>query len=464
MQTAFLLLRPTRRWALVVQLMIVSAVTLSAPSLHAAEPTARPNVILIMADDHGYECLGANGGASYQTPHLDRLAREGARFTRCYAQPLCTPTRVQLMTGQYNVRNYIRFGLLDPQQQTFAHWFRAAGYATCIVGKWQLEGGLDAPRHFGFDEHCLWQLTRRPPRYVNPGLEINGREVDYTQGEYGPDLVNDYLLDFIERHRERPFLAYYPLMLTHSPYEPSPDSPDYDRRVTGSEGARKNHDPRHFADNVAYQDKLIGKLVAKLTALGIERRTLLIFTGDNGTGKGITSRLGDGRVAGGKGSTTEAGMHVPLIAWWPGKIAGGRVIHDLVDTTDFAPTMLAAAGVTPPTDGRLDGRSFWPQLLDQPGSPRDWIYCWYSPRGESPLEFARGDRLKLYRDGRVYDVVDDPEEKQRLDGKLTPQQQRTVADLQTTLDSFAEARPAQLRKSPAKAASKTKPNQRSSGN
>ena len=130
----------------------------------------RPNLVLIMADDFGYECVTANGGESYRTPHLDRLAAGGMRFERCFVQPLCTPTRVQLMTGLYNVRNYLEFGLLDPQAVTFGHLLRAAGYATGIAGKWQLGQAPDLPRRFGFDEAYLWQHTRRPPRYANPGL------------------------------------------------------------------------------------------------------------------------------------------------------------------------------------------------------------------------------------------------------------------------------------------------------
>ena len=113
------------------------------------------------------------------------------RFEHCHVQPLCTPTRAQLMTGLYNVRNYGHFGALDPQATTFAHLLKKAGYATGIAGKWQLGGGFDGPKKFGFDEYCLWQLTRRPPRYANPGLEINGKEVDFKKGEYGPDVVNE---------------------------------------------------------------------------------------------------------------------------------------------------------------------------------------------------------------------------------------------------------------------------------
>ncbi|MCP4450008.1 MAG: sulfatase-like hydrolase/transferase, partial [Planctomycetes bacterium] len=143
--------------------------------------STRPNILLIMADDLGYECVGANGGTSYQTPVLDRLAATGMRFEHCYAQPLCTPSRVKIMTGIYNVRNYVKFGVLDRKQTTFAHLFKKAGYATCIAGKWQLGKEVDAPQHFGFDEFCLWQYFRgntdkagHDTRYENPHLEING--------------------------------------------------------------------------------------------------------------------------------------------------------------------------------------------------------------------------------------------------------------------------------------------------
>jgi arylsulfatase A len=178
----------------------------------------RPNVIVILADDLGYETIGANGGTSYKTPVLDRLAAGGTRFEHCYAQPLCTPTRVQLMTGALNVRNYTTFGHFDPKLRTFAHLFREAGYKTGIAGKWQLGREVDLPRQLGFEEYCLWQHTRRPPRYTNPGLEYQGLEKDFTSGEYGPDLVEEFVEQFIARHAKEPFFLYYPMMLTHGPY------------------------------------------------------------------------------------------------------------------------------------------------------------------------------------------------------------------------------------------------------
>jgi arylsulfatase A len=419
-------------------------VSLGSPAVAADAP--KPNLILILADDLGYECLGCNGSTSYKTPALDRLAAEGMRFRHCYVQPLCTPTRVQLMTAQYNVRNYINFGLLDPNATTFAHLLKRAGYATAIAGKWQLGHGFDGPKKFGFDEYCLWQLTRRPPRYANPGLEINGKEYDFSKGEYGPDLVSNYALDFIRRNKSRPFFLYYPMMLTHAPYQPTPDSPDWDPKAKGEQ---VNVDKKHFGENVAYMDKLVGKLVAKLQELGLRQNTLVLFVGDNGTGRGVNSRTGDVTVAGGKGTTTTTGMHVPFVANWPGMVPAGRVSDDLVDSTDFLPTLCAAAGAAVPNDLPVDGHSFLPQLRGEKGQPRDWTYCWYAPnqngRVDVPREFAADRRYKLYRGGEFYDYAADPQEKKPLDPKSLPAEAAAARSmLQAALDKYKNARPAKL--------------------
>ena len=396
------------------RILFLLAVLTTLASVSPLPAAVKPNLILIMADDLGYETIGANGGTSYRTPVLDKLAATGARFTHCYAQPLCTPTRVQLMTGQSNARNYIRFGTMDPTALTFANLLKAAGYATCIAGKWQLGRDLELPKTFGFDEYCLWQHLRRPPRYANPGLEINGVEKDCTNGEYGPDLVNAYLLDFITRKKDGPFLIYYPMILTHAPYQPTPDSKTWDPKAIGEQ---VNRNEKHFGEMVEYMDKLIGKVVAKLEELKLRDNTLILFLGDNGTGRGIRSMMGDRVVIGGKGSTTAAGMHVPLIANWPGGVIPGTICSDLVDTTDFLPTLLEAAGATLPRDKKLDGRSFFPQLRGEKGYPRDWIYSWYSPRQGSDLtarEFAFDHRFKLYRSGEFFDLTQDEGERQAL--------------------------------------------------
>ena len=403
------------------------------PSLFAAQP----NVILIMADDFGYECVTANGGESYQTPNLDRLAANGMRFEHCHSQPLCTPTRVQLMTGKYNVRNYLNFGTLVRTETTFAHLLKQAGYATGICGKWQLGHEKDSPQHFGFDESLLWQQTRRPPRYANPGLELNGEEREYPKGSYGPTLINNFALDFVTRHKEKPFFLYYPMILTHDPYQPTPDSPDWDPRISSE---AKQRDVKHFAEMVAYMDKMIGRLDTKLGELGIRDNTLLMFIGDNGTGRGATSRFKGADFPGGKGSTTHGGHHVPFIASWPAVMKQGRVNRDLISCADFLPTLCAAAGA--PVPAGLDGISFLPQLKGEPGTPREAIYMWYSPRQSKDLtvkELAFDHEHKLYRTGELYDLRADAQEKTPLAGDHPAR-----AKLQSVLDQYKDARPVAL--------------------
>ena len=419
--------------------ILLLIVVLSLGSLtcfaRSSEPDDRPNVVLIMADDLGFECIGANGGESYSTPNLDRLAAGGMRFEHCYSQPLCTPSRVQIMTGIYNSRNYIRFGLLDPEAKTFAHLFKQAGYATCVTGKWQLEGGFEGPYHFGFDEYCLWQLTRRANRYPNPGLEINGKAVDYNHGEYGPDIVSDYACDFISRHHDQPFFLYYPMILPHWPFEPTPDSPDWDptaRRGDKTEKGGSRDSQRHFADMVAYTDKIVGKIVAHLDKLDLRRNTLVIFCGDNGTMYTLTSQFRGRPYTGGKSYLTDHGTHVPLIASWPGVIRPGQVNQDLIDFSDVLPTLAEMAGLSVPDVWSIDGVSFAPQLRGQRGAPRSWSYCWYYRNGKpKPLpnrkagETARSFGYKLYKSGDFFDLTADPDEKSPLpDSKLTDEQQR----------------------------------------
>lgn len=414
----------------------------AAPTPAQGSPT-RPNIVLIMADDFGYECVGANGGESCRTPNLDRLAAGGLRFENCHVQPLCTPTRVQLMTGKENVRNYLNFGTLPRTETTFANLLKENGYATGVCGKWQLGREVDSPRHFGFDESLLWQHTRRPPRYANAGLEKNGEELPTVPGSYGPQVVNDFALDFITRHRGHPFFLYYPMMLTHDPFQPTPDSPDWDPAVDSENKAR---DPKHFPEMTAYMDKLIGALDARLGELGLRENTLLIFLGDNGTGAGVVNRFQGRDFPGGKGRTNHRGTHVPLICSWPGVIQPGRVSPDLISSTDILPTLCAATGAPLPAD--LDGHSFLPRLRGQDHTPRPWLYSWYSPRQKADLtvrEAAFDHHHKLYRTGELYDLTADPEETRPLSqNSRTPAQTAARQKLQAALDHFQNARPPAL--------------------
>jgi arylsulfatase A len=245
-----------------------------------------------------------------------------------------------------------------------------------------------------------------------------------------------------QRRGENPFFLYYPLTLPHGPYLPTPDSQDWDPKAKG-EPKGKQH--RHFADMVAYVDKVVGALDGALQAEGVRENTLLIFVGDNGTGAGTRSQVGDKTVIGAKGQPTEAGMRVPLIVSWPKTAAPGRVVADLVDTTDFLPTIAEAAGISIPANWKPDGRSFLPQVRGERGNPREWIYSWYAPRGVLKHEFAADARWKLYRDEKLFDTAADPDETHPLPATaLSPEAQVAREKLSVALAQFTAARPQKI--------------------
>ena len=403
-----------------IVLMLGALCCMQFISCDSAKERRPVNIVIIMADDLGIECINTYGGTSYSTPNLDCMAEEGIRFEHCHAQPLCTPSRVQIMTGRYNVRNYVDFGLLDRSEITFSNLLKDAGYHTVIAGKWQLGKDKDAPKHFGFDEACLWQHAAsrideegRDTRYPNPLLEINGERKRFTNGEYAPDVVSDFLCDFMERNRENPFLVYYPMILTHCPFVPTPDSEHWDPQNMGSKSYKG--DTAFFADMVNYMDKMAGKLISKIEELGLSEHTLILFTGDNGTDKPVVSRFKGSEYPGGKGLTTDNGTHVPLIVKWTGIIEEGQVCNDLVDFSDVLPTICEAAHIELPSDRIIDGLSFYPQLTGKKGQPRAHIYSWYKPRKKNTLkEFVRNKEYKLYRTGEFYRVKVDPYEQSSI--------------------------------------------------
>ncbi len=383
------------------------------------ERVGRPNVLLIVADDLGYEGLGCNGGTSYATPVVDGLAAGGLRFTEAYATPLCTPSRIQLMSGQYpfrtgfddhmmNLRRLDR--VVDPSVIDLAGMFKGAGYTTAVAGKWQLALFEEHPRHpseTGFDEYCLWTWDYRGQRdsfrrYWRPGVYQNGQinAEAHRDDVFGPDVFCDYLLDFMQRNRNLPFFAYYPAVLPHRPYVATPAS-----------GNDETDEFRLFVGMVEYLDRLVGRLVASLDAMDLREETLVIFTSDNGTPAEFTSFMGDVAVAGGKGLLTRAGAHVPLVANWPGVIAPGRVSDDLTDSTDLRPTLAQVAGVDPGRGRIQDGHGLMPVLRGEGRSPREWVYI---QMGEARA--IRDRRYKLFADERLIDLVNDPDESQPLTG------------------------------------------------
>ncbi len=407
----------------------------------ALSAAGRPNLILIMADDMGFETLSPYGGTSYETPVFDRLAREGVRFTHVYSQPICTPSRNKMMTGRANRRNYISFGTLLRGETTFAHVLGKAGYKTGVVGKWQLTGdhpnwttrGKGAtPEQAGFDEYCLWayrhnMTAKQTARYASesgfkgktsrfwaPAVRINGEYRPTSRDDYGPDVYSDYALDFIERHQDERFFLYYPMALTHSPFVATPHSTEINDKT------KFKSDDRYFKDMVEYTDYLVGRIVDKVDQLGLAEDTLILFTGDNGSGRGLKSMLGDRVVIGGKGTPKDSGNHVALLVRWKGAAPAGEVNDDLLDFSDFLPTLAEAADAPLPSNVEIDGRSFLTQIFGETGAPREYILMDYDrdpdkPTGPfPPVRFARTKRFKLYSDGRFFDIPQDWEEERPI--------------------------------------------------
>lgn len=410
-------------------------------ALNAASPT---NIIVIMADDVGYECFGCYGSQQYQTPELDRMAAEGMKFIHCYSQPLCTPSRVKIMTGVSNVRNYSAFSVLNSNLKTIGQYFQDADYETTVAGKWQLLGANHYSERFrgkgswpeqtGFDHMCLWQVDRKGTRYWNPLLYIDGENKQFSNDDdYGPTIVNDYLLKFLDQPHQKPFLIYHPMILVHDPFLPTPNSSNKEDRKG------KQHKQQNFEDMVQYMDTMIGRLLDKLRETGLDKNTLVLFCGDNGTHKTIRSQLNGVEIQGGKGNTTDAGTRVPMLAWWPGTIAAGQTCDHLVDFSDFLPTVLEAAGQEIPEG--IDGHSFLPALKGEKFEPRRSLFCFYCPRPErtAPQRFVRNKRWKLYGNGKFFDVRNDVLEQRPLTDEDLQSRSRAAAarkELQEALNAM----------------------------
>ena len=404
----------------------------------------QPNIILIMSDDLGYEVIGANGGTSYNTPKLDEMAKNGMRFENAHVMPLCTPTRISLMTGKYNFRNYIGFGLIAPDETTFGHLMSDAGYNTCIAGKWQLYS-YNPPdevpemrnkgqkiENAGFNEFCVWhphQTEEKGSRYKNPIIYENGRFMEDTKDKYGEDIFCDYIIDFIDRTKDEndPFFVYWPMAATHKPHEPTPDSLEWDsfdppsnhslggRTWSELEDGSWEDDPKFYKDMVEYHDKVIGRLIDYLSEQNLSENTLIIYLGDNGSPNDVCSMVNShNEICGGKGKTNDRGTHVPLICSMPGTIPSATVQVDMVEATDFLPTIFEAAGLNFPEGYLIDGRSFLPQLKGEPGNPRDWMFFHFEPMNDrndiGQIRFVRDHEWKLYETGQLYDLKNDLEE------------------------------------------------------
>ncbi len=395
-------------------LRIAIVVLLVALPCHAAD---KPNIVFILADDVGREVLGCYGGSSYRTPNLDRLAATGAKFEHCYSMPVCHPTRVTLLTGRYPRHlGSPKWGSFPKQseKQTFAHVAKDAGYATAVAGKWQIclmKDDLDHPRRLGFDEWSVFGW-HEGARYHEPMIYQNGAIRTDTAGKYGPDLYVDYLVDFMRRNKEKPFLAFYSMALCHDVTDDIGEAVPY--------GSRGRYD--NFKEMAEMMDVEVGRLVKGIDDLGIRDNTLILFTTDNGTAgrsklsalengkfvyENVVSRFNGEDIPGGKGDLTDWGTRVPAIANWPGVIKSGQTLNDLIDFSDVLPTFAELIGGTLPAGVQLDGHSFSGLLTNGTRSPRTWAYA----ESRGTRFFAKTQRWKLYNDGRFFDTTSDPFEK-----------------------------------------------------
>ncbi|NWG12935.1 MAG: sulfatase-like hydrolase/transferase [Acidobacteria bacterium] len=288
-----------------------------------------------------------------------------------------------------------------------------------LINRFDQPGQADHPGRAGFDEFCVWTWTyrqRQPSRYWDPAIWQNGSLLEGTQGRYGEDIHCDYVLDFIRKNRHRPFFAYYPMNLVHGPHDPTPDG------RARNPGARLN-DRSNYPDMVEYMDKCVGRVVEELDRLGLRENTLLPFTADNGTAAGLTSQWNGREIPGGKGTMADPGIHVPLIASWRGRMPAGRVCRELVDFSDFFPTLAEAAGTSLPQGIAIDGRSFLPIAQGRRGNPREWVYIhWHDGNEQGELRTLhralRTKRWNLHDDDRLFDMRADPmEQKPWLPGK-----------------------------------------------
>jgi arylsulfatase A-like enzyme len=418
---------------------------------------------VILADDLGPEGFGCYGGELTASPHVDALSAAGVRFTDAHTTPLCTPTRVRLMTGRSGPRSYTGFRTLDPAERTFAHQLQDAGYATAVVGKWQLSGDRGPvasdlpgtlPAEAGFDRWCLWQVTELGSRYGDPTLEIDGQRVQ-RPGAYGPDVFVEYAEAFLAEPRDEPFLLYYPMVLPHDPYGPTPLSLEA-KATDGSATAAElellaDEDPatrrqRHFRDMAAYTDRNVGRLLDALDRTGHADSTLVVFATDNGSARQVRGVVEGVERRGSKADTSERGTRLPLVLRWPGRVEAGTTFDAPVDLMDLMPTLVEAGGADLPGDRPIDGLSLVPALTGGATWPRELLAFDYDPYpglpGKRRARWARGLGLKLYGDGRIFRTTEDPAERSPLDpGELTELEHEALARLEAALAALPGRRP-----------------------
>jgi arylsulfatase A len=430
--------------------MVTSGV--SSPS---AQPAPRPNILLIQADDLGYGDLSVYGQTRFETPSLDRLAREGTRFTQYYSgSTVCAPSRYALMTGFHTGHGYIRGNgrlpegdtPLRPEDVTIAEVLRDAGYRTAVIGKWGLgqPGTTGQPDRQGFEYAFGFLDHRHAHRQFTDHLYRNSERVKTDlASDYVSDLFTRDAVEFIRRDDRRPFFIYLNYTVPHAelrvpidvmtPFRGKfPEKPfvnaKADAQETGARpdapslGYRSQPEPlAAFAAMVTRLDSDVGRLVDLLRSLKLDRQTLVLFTSDNGPhqegGAMPAFFKSAGELRGIKRDLYEGGIRVPLIAWWPGTVPSGRVSHHVWAHWDLLPTLAEIAGAKAPSG--LDGMSVARALRGQPQPSQAFLYWEFHERGfQQAVRMGRWKAVRLKAAGPIelYDLEADPREQRDLAG------------------------------------------------
>lgn len=435
-----------------------------APVEHPRRPATRPNVVFVLADDLGWAELGCYGNTFNETPHLDRMADSGMRFTTAYAAaPVCSPYRVSLISGQHPARvgitDYLRPSdpkHLSTDHVTIAELFQRAGYATGMIGKWHLTGyahhdALEVPpsKHGFLETICSETLgigggSYFHPYHFNPAIEAR------LPDEYLVDRLNLEAVEFIRRHREEPFFLYVSHYAVHTRLVGRPDLvAKYQAKSGSGQGATAQRNNPHLAAQLESIDAGLGMILAELARLELDEKTLVIFTSDNGGETRVTSNA---PLRGGKSMLYEGGLREPLLVRYPGVVAPGGVSHAVVSSLDFYPTLAEAAELPLDPDYRLDGVSFMPVLRDA-GAALDrntlfWHYPLEKPHflgGRSAGAVRQGDwkLIEFYDSGdsELYNLADDEGETVDLAAKTPEKLARLKAELEAWRESVGAVVP-----------------------
>jgi arylsulfatase A-like enzyme len=384
------------------------------------------------------------------------------KFHNAYSMAQCSTSRTTLLTGKYPWKtgwakhwDVVMWGVgyfdwKRKENMTYARLMRDLGYSTCAVGKWQINDFRLEPecvKKHGFDDWCMWtgceaKNTAAGHGYDDPYINKSGKNSRKHEGKYGPDCYTDYLIEFMEKNREKPLCMYYPMVLTHGPRHCTPDEPDAEEGLG-----------QHKA-MVRYTDKMVGKLVKAMNDIGIRDRTIIIFSTDNGSWRGAVGKRNGQTVHGGKGNKGEPGVCAPFIVNCPGLVPAGVETDALTDFTDLLPTFVELGGGTVPEDLDIDGVSIAPLILGRAkDSPREWIMSMghdsmnrYSDgiRSSRPFEtrVIRDKRYKVSVNydkklGRLIDLKNDPWEKRPIK-KGSDGYDAVMAKFQAVLDSMPD--------------------------